>query len=281
MSATRILHIIHLRGLDGLNPNNVFSETKRFGKEGKFKASRLETAIQKIIKENSSGKDPNEPMSDPLGREAICRTFVCAKSVHSVATQALLLRTYDSPDEPAVACKIWEAARATSAAPTFFKRIEINLGRIMQPFIDGGLGCNNPTLMLLKEAKVVFPNRRLACVVSIGTGQVKPAHIPRPSPVQRVLPRDVVKALAAIATDCEQTNQDMLGRFAETPGVYFRFNVEQGMQTIKLGQWERLSEVSAHTTIYMTGVETSQRLGEAVKVLKERVGVDAEMFNIM
>ncbi|KAJ7829026.1 FabD/lysophospholipase-like protein [Mycena olivaceomarginata] len=246
---------------------DVFSETKRFGKDGKFKASRLETAIQKIIKENSSGKDPNEPMSDPLEREAICRTFVCAKSAHSVATQAPLLRTYDSPDEPAVACKIWEAARATSAAPTFFKRIEINLGGIMQPFIDGGLGCNNPTLMLLKEAKVVFPNRRLACVLSIGTGQVKPAHIPRPSPVQRVLPRDVVRALAAIATDCEQTNQDMLGRFAETPGVYFRFN--------------KLSEVSAHTTIYMTGVETSQRLGEAVKVLKERVGVDTEMFNIM
>jgi patatin-like phospholipase/acyl hydrolase len=62
----------------------------------------------------------------------------------------VLFRTYQSR-EMHLDCKIWEAARATSAAPTFFKRIEI--GR-EQPFIDGGLGRNNPSRLLLDEAKV-------------------------------------------------------------------------------------------------------------------------------
>jgi len=43
-------------------------------------------------------------------------------------------------------CKIWQAARATSAAPTFFKRIKI--GR-KQEYIDGGMGCNNPSEVVL------------------------------------------------------------------------------------------------------------------------------------
>jgi patatin-like phospholipase/acyl hydrolase len=36
--------------------------------------------------------------------------------------------------------KIWEAARATSAAPTYFKAMEVNGHKL----IDGGLGANNP-----------------------------------------------------------------------------------------------------------------------------------------
>ena len=66
----------------------------------------------------------------------------------------VLFRTYQSreihPD-----CKIWEAARATSATPTLFKRIEIG----GQPFIDGGLGHNNPSRLLLDEAKGLFGSR--------------------------------------------------------------------------------------------------------------------------
>jgi predicted acylesterase/phospholipase RssA len=264
----------------------VFSETKYFFQDGKFKASRLEAAIKTIVSQKCPSRDPEELMNDSSVEQSCptCVTtnyrmsfakvklysyrFVCAQSAHTFTGNIpVVFRTYSSPDEPAAECKIWEAARATSAAPTFFKRIKIGDGLSAEVFIDGGLGRNNPTGILLEEAQVLFPSRKVACVVSIGTGQVKTINIPRPSVIQRIIPSKVAKATVAIATDCEATNQEMLKRFSTTPGVYFRFNVDQGMQAIKLGAWERLTEVKAHTRNYRRHEEVRAKLGEVVQVL--------------
>ena len=99
----------------------------------------------------------------------------------------VLFRTYQS-HEPHSNCKIWEAARATSAAPTFFKQIEI--GR-KQPFIDGGLGCNNPSQVVLDEAEALFGARQIGCLVSIGTGQAEVIDIKKPGLFQQIIPTDV------------------------------------------------------------------------------------------
>ncbi len=52
------------------------------------------------------------------------------------------LRTYQHPLEmPAVPnMKLWEACRATSAAPHFFEPLTVN----GMSFLDGGLQANNP-----------------------------------------------------------------------------------------------------------------------------------------
>ena len=98
----------------------------------------------------------------------------------------VLLRTYNSPEEEPVYCTIWEAARATSAAPTFFKRMVIGTTE----YIDGGMGANNPTDLLLQEAKSLFPDGKIACVLSIGTGKPDTIRIPKPGLFQRVIPLD-------------------------------------------------------------------------------------------
>lgn len=61
--------------------------------------------------------------------------------------------------------KVWEAARATSAAPSYFKSFE--------NYIDGGLSANNPTLDLLTEfhKQNRHPKKSIGVVVSIGTGK--------------------------------------------------------------------------------------------------------------
>jgi len=75
----------------------------------------------------------------------------------------VLFRSYES-HEPHSNCKIWEAARATSAAPNFFKRIEI--GRA-QPYIDGGLGRNNRDrrqyVCCTKHVQHTVPTRTTCC----------------------------------------------------------------------------------------------------------------------
>jgi predicted acylesterase/phospholipase RssA len=178
----------------------------------------------------------------------------------------VLFRTYQSL-KPHSNCKIWEAARATSAAPTFFKRIEI--GRNKQPYIDGGLGCNNPSQLVLNEAKAQFGDaRHIGCLVSIGTGQAKVTDIKKPGFFQQILPTDVIDALKEIATDCDTTHQEMLRRFAGLRDTYFRLNVDQGMQGIGLSKWEKLSTVEAHTVQYMAREEVDEKFALLVIAIR-------------
>lgn len=82
--------------------------------------------------------------------------------------------------------KIWEAARATSAAPIYFKRFE----KDGKEFVDGGMGWNNPVFesvifstssnlssnasyfrRLVSELPAIFgTNFRIGALVSLGTG---------------------------------------------------------------------------------------------------------------
>ena len=175
----------------------------------------------------------------------------------------MLFRTYQSR-EPHPDCKIWQAVRATSAAPTFFKPIEI--GR--QPFIDGGLGRNNPSRLVLDEAKHIFGSRHIGLLLSIGTGMAKTIRMAKPGILQRIVPSDVIEALKEMATDCEATHETMVDLFANSPKTYFRLNVDQGMQGIKFSEWERLSSVEAHTTQYMNRKEVDAKLGMLVDVIR-------------
>jgi len=175
----------------------------------------------------------------------------------------VLFRSYEFR-EPHSNCKIWEAARATSAAPTFFKHIEI--GRA-QPYIDGGLGRNNPSRVVLDEAKALFGARHIGCLVSIGTGYAETISIKKPRRFWQIVPTDIFDTLKAITTDCEATHEAMLGLFAKLPTTYFRFNVEHGVQGIKLSEWDRLGNVEAHTSHYLRRKEVEEKLALLVDVI--------------
>jgi len=176
----------------------------------------------------------------------------------------VLFRTYQS-HETHLHCKIWEAARATSAAPTFFKCIEIGN---KQPFVDGGLGRNNPSRVVMDEAEAIFGACEIGCLVSIGTGQAEIINIKKPGFFQQILPTDVIKVLQAISTDCAATHEEMLRLFRNSPNIYFRLNVEQGMQGIKLSDWEKLANVEAHTTTYLRKNEVNEKLTLVVNTIK-------------
>src|SRR5205823_479285 len=128
-------------------------------------------------------------------------------------------------------CKIWEAGRATSAAPTFFKRIFIGEAGLQEEFIDAGLGCNNPVKYLIEEAQREFgPMREVSCIVSIGTGKPKVAGFGAPRLFQRTLPTNLIKVLVSMATDSEDEAKRMGNRYRNCPGLYHRLNVERGLE---------------------------------------------------
>ncbi|KAJ7770434.1 acyl transferase/acyl hydrolase/lysophospholipase [Mycena metata] len=247
----------------------VFSDVKSKGHDGRFKASKLEKAIKRIVGRHSASQDPEDGIKDT--RENVCKTFVCTMNAANMSLP-VLFRTYDATHHPAMDCTIWQAGRATSAAPTFFKQIQIGPPGIEEAFLDGGMGQNNPTAALLREAEVVFPDRHIAVIISLGTGQPHTINIPKPSGLQRLFPLDVVEAIKGIATDCEKEHQSFAHYFDSVPHVYFRFNVERGMQDIQLNQWEKLGDVAANTRQYILSHPVESQLADAVKSLVEKIG---------
>lgn len=193
-----------------------------------------------------------------------------AKSI----SQPVLFRTYPVRENSSYNCRIWEAARATSAAPTFFKRITIAENGLQEEFIDAGLGCNNPVMRVIEEARHAFgPNQSLACVVSIGTGQAATIGLPSPDGFQRLLPLGVVNVLKGIATGCEEVAETCERHYRELPNFYFRFNVEQGMQNITLAEWAKLDETIQHTRQYLQKQTVSQKINAVVEVLQAKPAV--------
>ncbi len=66
--------------------------------------------------------------------------------------------------------RIQDAARATSAAPTYFEPIKLKVGDTKRALIDGGIFINSPAVSAYAEAKKAFPCEKDFFVLSLGTG---------------------------------------------------------------------------------------------------------------
>lgn len=138
----------------------------------RYDTRELEKAIRSVIV--SKGKSPDMLMRFTPNPK--CKTFVVA--VAKQATTLTHFTNYRKDNEMSDfynKVKLWEAARATSAATSFFDPIVID----ESPYVDGGLGMNNPIDRLWLEARLMFANNgvtlesQIRVVLSVGTG--KPA----------------------------------------------------------------------------------------------------------
>jgi patatin-like phospholipase/acyl hydrolase len=155
-------------------------------------------------------------------------------------------------------CKIWEVARATSAATTFFP--SISCGEQGIEFIDAGFGHNNPTEILLSEAEDIFDNQDFDCVLSIGTGLNEAVSLED----SRL---SILGALKKMATSSEAAHRRLARRLPED--VYFRFDVVRGLNDITLSNWEKSSRISAHTTNYLAEFYVERSINKCARILTQ------------
>ncbi|KAL8364966.1 hypothetical protein RB595_003991 [Gaeumannomyces hyphopodioides] len=147
---------------------------------GAFSAKALEAAIRDTIKEycvalecairRRAGHSTAVTCthSEMELRDTSCiDTVVLAITKDNIDARPTLFTTYDTSISLS-GCTIWQVARATSAATTFFKPIRV--GRDEIEFIDAAFGNNNPCEVLIKEARRRFPGRERMQILSIGTG---------------------------------------------------------------------------------------------------------------
>jgi predicted acylesterase/phospholipase RssA len=185
------------------------------------------------------------------------------------ANRPILFRTYEHPSN--VECTIWEAARATTATPTFFEPIKI--GDLSIRYIDGGVGLNNPIDQLRKEAEAQFEVCGVACIVSIGCGQKPVIKIKKRSYFSQALqtshPKDIVKVCAELVADSEEAHDRTGAYFAKQPGVYFRFSVNKDAG-VGMEEWKKLEDVAATTTNYMEASDIQQQFRLVARLLSSR-----------
>ncbi len=199
-------------------------------------------------------------------------SFVCAVAAKHIDSAPVLFRTWSAAKNPGNNCTIWEAARATSAAPRLFKRIEIGDSQLKQEYVDAGLGCNNPVTHLVKEAAREFgAERSVGCIVSVGTGKPKVAGFSKPAfGLARVFPLELIEVLKKMATSSEVEATAAKERYRNFPGLYHRLNVDKGLEDITLKDWKSLPEVVTHTEKYLHDPDVSREVDEVVEALLGR-----------
>jgi tetratricopeptide (TPR) repeat protein len=211
--------------------------------------------------------------------ELIDVRFVCTYEARALGGSPVLLSTY-STNSAHINCTIWEAARATSAEPIFFPPIKL-ADHAGGDFMDTGVGFNNPTKILVKEAKSYYRLKGYSasqptCLVSIGTGQKDPTQTQRAASLFWFKDRggmSISPVLEEIFTDCENTHDEVTQSCVEDDAtdIYFRFNVLQGMQNIVLDEWTKPNDIRTYTDKYMRLNQTSHEISECIKLLRCKV----------
>ncbi|KAJ1304319.1 hypothetical protein OPQ81_005479 [Rhizoctonia solani] len=249
---------------------DVFSE-KKLSPSGSIthKTNKLRQALGLMIREATGNEE--EMMLGAQGDDEKCKTAVFAMAKKNMnACLPVLLRSYRVDVDPSPDCTIRDALHATMAHPDLFKSIDIGELGLKRSFVGGEIGCSNPIVHVLSEVKRLYPDRHVACILSVGAGHARTIQVPDPSPLQRIFrTRDVV-VMKQMVTDGERVAEEMEARFKATSEVYFRFNVDQGMQSMLPGCWEQLAEVSEHTKCYLHKPTIERNIEQAIQSIGGR-----------
>ncbi|KAJ7423161.1 Calcium-independent phospholipase A2-gamma [Pitangus sulphuratus] len=155
--------------------------------------------------------------------------------------------------------KLWQAIRASSAAPGYFQ--EYVLGNDLHQ--DGGLLLNNPSALAVHECKCLWPNVPLQCLISLGTGRYE-------SEVKTNVTHTSLKAkltnVINSATDTEEVHT-MLDALLP-PDTYFRFNPLMNEDiALDESRKEKLNQLQTDGIRYLERNE--EKLRKAAKILTQ------------
>uniref|UniRef100_F1L089 Calcium-independent phospholipase A2-gamma n=2 Tax=Ascaris TaxID=6251 RepID=F1L089_ASCSU len=143
-----------ISGVSGLLLSHSYYNTKKW---------------RKILKKRIGEE---ETMLDSCRRKGAPKLSVVSCIVNAPMLQPYIFRNYVHPPGRESHFKggcehmLWQALQASAAAPGYFE--EVALGSILHQ--DGGVLANNPTALALHEARMLWPNERIQCVVSVGNG---------------------------------------------------------------------------------------------------------------
>ncbi|KAG6876215.1 hypothetical protein C0992_000471 [Termitomyces sp. T32_za158] len=228
----------------------VFSNVKKWSWAEKFSATVFESGMRAMIQSAGFPQDVLMKEDHPL-----CRSFVVALPSANMTPQ--IFRTYEVSANQGYDCTVIQAARATTATPDVFKPVSISSIAVSEFFVGASLRYSNPTNLALEEAEITLGlSQPVACLVNIGAGN--PGHISWK--LNNVVGSQLVKLLHQIATDCEDLAEYIAKSYLQTPGLFYRLSVNQGLQKMAVDDWNKQGEIQTHTLAYLKEAKTTDQL---------------------
>jgi hypothetical protein len=157
---------------------------------------------------------------------------------------------------------IWQALRATMAAPTLFDPVDVAAVELT----SGALASNNPVRELWLEAADAWPKNyamdKISCMISLGTG------IP-PIRSFQTTASGLSKSLAALVTETEKTAESFRREHYELGADhrYHRFSVTHGLESVGLEDYSSSALVVASTRNYIAAAHVLPEIRDSGKKL--------------
>ncbi|KAI4146905.1 MAG: hypothetical protein L6R39_003298 [Caloplaca ligustica] len=204
-----------------------------------------------------------------------CRTIVCSnrsdlsetisypyifRSYQHVTRRTMEPFLYPRNPKDTKEFDIWQVARATSAAPSYFKSTRLHEYR----YYDAAVNLNNPSLEMYKEVSLLSKaHESIELLLSLGTGNAKGNTTKAKNALQKELNNisDVVHRKIE-----EAQNQDGFS--------YYRWDVQDGLRDVRLDEWKPIED--GHTTLNRIKEATkahleSPRVQDQIRVCAENL----------
>lgn len=125
----------------------------------------------------------------------------------------------------------------------------MEIGNPPAAYVDGGMGYNNPIRALIEETSHIWPSdRKIGCIVSVGTGVLTSRDVGRTI-------KPLFDKLTEMATDTEKVarefKEEMKSRYGIEQKIYFRFNVQHGLEQVGLEEWREMGRTRVATQDYL------------------------------
>lgn len=185
--------------------------------------------------------------------------------------------------------------RATTAAPGYFKHLEIRIGDTDYRFKDGGFGCNNPSWEIYRDVLALLSNgnRDMGPFVSIGTGI---SHVNRFS-AKRGRIRDkiaefkaVTKGMPTMTLEAHENMRNAANYDNKERFHYSRFDGGDLLGDMKMDEWkpndrigiafftgkhknsgrDTLEKIETAIRVYLAQTEVQQNLDRCARILVQR-----------
>ncbi|KAJ4303367.1 hypothetical protein N0V90_002260 [Kalmusia sp. IMI 367209] len=244
-----------------------------------FKASKLEEAIKECVREHTVYDDEGNDSEDAMSSSVDLRTPMTPGSAYpnrvhrSPSTASRYSQIGMTPVNPRIAALKWGNPNAR-----LYDNREERTKTAITAVYKGSRSTD--TGQILDEAvRNEWPGRDVGVFISIGTGK-RPEGTPQEArewwegfaggigdfaEARRTLIRKI--------EDCEKTHQsmkDILPTRQVNPEHYYRLNVNVGVGEFGMNEWNRLSDISSSTRIYLAekGVQsmTFESAGKLARV---------------
>lgn len=201
------------------------------------------------------------------------------------SNSAVFFNSMNAKEAAARDTKVWQVARATAAAPTFFEPTVVKLqGGDRLPLVDGGVFANNPAMCAYTEVnKTDFsrldasrnlpkrPTHEDILLVSIGTGKINRRYLVKEMRKRGKIgwAKPVVDMM--MSGSLKTVDHQLKKLFAQTnkekSGVYFRFQMALTEATSSMDDTSPENLTALHQTALIYIEEHRDRLDEVAAAL--------------